>query len=144
MGYSQCRFSELSAIIDRNYSRLHPKGRPREAGRGANVSYYLIHTTYPILFIAVLARQLCLPIPAMLFLLSGGALAGSGKLSFEEPPRAARVLTIAMFIDSCATSISTRILAGAFKLTPIKGEMKAAPHCYTRSARSSSLPISRF
>jgi membrane protein DedA with SNARE-associated domain len=46
------------------------------------VSYYLVHTTYPILFIAVLARQLCLPIPAMLFLLSGGALAGSGKLSY--------------------------------------------------------------
>jgi membrane protein DedA with SNARE-associated domain/rhodanese-related sulfurtransferase len=46
------------------------------------MSYYLIHTTYLILFIAVLARQLCLPIPAILFLLSGGALAGSDKLSF--------------------------------------------------------------
>src|SRR5277367_2711329 len=46
------------------------------------MSYYLIHTTYPILFIAVLARQLCLPVPALLFLLSGGALAGSGHLSF--------------------------------------------------------------
>lgn len=45
------------------------------------MSYYLIHTTYLFLFIAVLARQLCLPIPANLFLLSGGALAGSGKLS---------------------------------------------------------------
>jgi membrane protein DedA with SNARE-associated domain/rhodanese-related sulfurtransferase len=46
------------------------------------MGYYLIHTTYPILFVAVLARQLCLPVPALLFLLSGGALAGSGKLSF--------------------------------------------------------------
>ena len=46
------------------------------------MSYYLIHTTYLILFIAVLARQLCLPVPAILFLLSGEALAGSGKLSF--------------------------------------------------------------
>jgi membrane protein DedA with SNARE-associated domain len=46
------------------------------------VSYYLVHTTYPIVFVAVLARQLCLPIPAVLFLLSGGALAGSGKLSY--------------------------------------------------------------
>ena len=45
------------------------------------MDYYLIHTTYPILFVAVLARQLCLPIPAILFLLSGGALAGSGKLN---------------------------------------------------------------
>jgi membrane protein DedA with SNARE-associated domain/rhodanese-related sulfurtransferase len=46
------------------------------------MSYYLVHTTYPILFVAVLARQLCLPVPAVLFLLSAGALAGSGKLSF--------------------------------------------------------------
>jgi len=45
------------------------------------MGYYLIHTTYPILFVAVLARQLCLPVPALLFLLSAGALAGSGKLS---------------------------------------------------------------
>lgn len=45
------------------------------------MSYYLIHTTYLVLFVAVLARQLCLPIPAILFLLSGGALAASGKLS---------------------------------------------------------------
>jgi hypothetical protein len=33
------------------------------------MSYYLIHTTYPILFISVFARQLGLPIPAILFLL---------------------------------------------------------------------------
>lgn len=45
------------------------------------MGYYLAHTTYPILFVAVLARQLSLPVPAILFLLSGGALAGSGKLS---------------------------------------------------------------
>lgn len=46
------------------------------------MGYYLVHITYPILFIAVLARQLCLPVPANLFLLSAGALAGSGKLSY--------------------------------------------------------------
>jgi membrane protein DedA with SNARE-associated domain/rhodanese-related sulfurtransferase len=46
------------------------------------MGYYLVHITYPILFLAVLARQLCLPVPAILFLLSAGALAGSGKLSF--------------------------------------------------------------
>ncbi len=46
------------------------------------MSYYLTHTTYLVLFVAVLARQLCLPIPAILFLLSSGALAGSGKLSY--------------------------------------------------------------
>jgi membrane protein DedA with SNARE-associated domain len=46
------------------------------------MSYYLTHITYPILFVAVLARQLCLPVPAILFLLTGGALAGAGKLNF--------------------------------------------------------------
>ena len=46
------------------------------------MGYYLVHTTYPILFVAVLARQLCLPVPALLFLLSAGALAGSRRLSF--------------------------------------------------------------
>jgi membrane protein DedA with SNARE-associated domain/rhodanese-related sulfurtransferase len=43
---------------------------------------YLLHITYPILFVAVLARQLCLPVPALLFLLAGGALVGAGKLNF--------------------------------------------------------------
>lgn len=47
------------------------------------MNYYLAHTTYPIIFVAVLARQLCLPVPAILFLLAGGALAGTGKLSFS-------------------------------------------------------------
>jgi membrane protein DedA with SNARE-associated domain/rhodanese-related sulfurtransferase len=46
------------------------------------MNYYLTHITYPILFVAVLARQLSLPVPALLFLLSGGALVGSGKLNF--------------------------------------------------------------
>lgn len=46
------------------------------------MNYYLSHITYPIIFIAVLARQLCLPVPAILFLISGGALAGSGKLNY--------------------------------------------------------------
>jgi membrane protein DedA with SNARE-associated domain len=45
------------------------------------MSYYLAHITYPILFVAVLARQLDLPVPALLFLLAGGALAGAGKLN---------------------------------------------------------------
>jgi membrane protein DedA with SNARE-associated domain/rhodanese-related sulfurtransferase len=46
------------------------------------MSFYLLHTTYPILFLSVFARQLCLPVPAVLFLLAGGALAGVGRLSF--------------------------------------------------------------
>jgi membrane protein DedA with SNARE-associated domain len=42
---------------------------------------YLLHTTYPILFLSVLAEQLCLPVPSSLFLMSAGALAGTGRLS---------------------------------------------------------------
>jgi membrane protein DedA with SNARE-associated domain/rhodanese-related sulfurtransferase len=54
------------------------------------MGYYLIHTTYPILFVSVFARQLSLPVPAVLFLLTGGAMAGSGQLSFS------RVLLVAI------------------------------------------------
>ena len=46
------------------------------------MNYYLLHITYPILFLSVFGRQLCLPVPALLFLLSAGAMAGAGKLSF--------------------------------------------------------------
>jgi hypothetical protein len=46
------------------------------------MSFYLLHTTYLILFLSVFARQLCLPVPAVLFLLFGGASAGTGRLSF--------------------------------------------------------------
>jgi membrane protein DedA with SNARE-associated domain/rhodanese-related sulfurtransferase len=59
----------------------HCIGTPA-VGNELQVSYYLLHTTYPILFISVLARQLCIPVPAILFLLSAGALAGIGRLSF--------------------------------------------------------------
>ncbi len=46
------------------------------------MNYYLLHITYPILFLSVFGRQLCLPVPALLFLLSAGAMAGAGKLGF--------------------------------------------------------------
>ena len=42
---------------------------------------YLARHGYPVLFATVFARQLCLPVPAILFLLAGGALAGNGKLN---------------------------------------------------------------
>lgn len=51
-------------------------------GKWPGMNYYLLHTTYPILFLSVFARQLCLPVPAILFFLAGGALAGTGRLSF--------------------------------------------------------------
>jgi len=36
---------------------------------------------YSVLFVSVFARQVCLPVPAILFLMAGGALAGNGRLS---------------------------------------------------------------
>jgi hypothetical protein len=45
------------------------------------VHFLAIHA-YSLLFISVLARQACLPVPANLVLLAAGALAGSGKLNF--------------------------------------------------------------
>jgi len=43
---------------------------------------FLAKHGYWILFISVLGRQACLPVPANLLLLAEGALAGLGKLSF--------------------------------------------------------------
>ncbi len=42
---------------------------------------YLARHGYPVLFASVFARQLCLPIPAILFLLAAGAMAGNGRLN---------------------------------------------------------------
>src|SRR6516165_11780134 len=42
---------------------------------------FLVKHGYSVLFAAVFARQMCLPVPALLFLIAAGALAGSGRLS---------------------------------------------------------------
>jgi membrane protein DedA with SNARE-associated domain/rhodanese-related sulfurtransferase len=42
---------------------------------------FLAQHGYWLLFVSVLARQACLPVPANLILVAAGALAGSGKLS---------------------------------------------------------------
>jgi len=42
---------------------------------------YLARHGYPVVFATVFARQLCLPVPAILFLLAAGALAGNGRLN---------------------------------------------------------------
>jgi membrane protein DedA with SNARE-associated domain/rhodanese-related sulfurtransferase len=42
---------------------------------------YLARHGYPVVFATVFARQLCLPVPALLFLIAAGALAGNGKLN---------------------------------------------------------------
>jgi len=40
---------------------------------------YLVKHGYSVLFASVFASQMCLPVPAMLFLFAAGALAGSGR-----------------------------------------------------------------
>lgn len=42
---------------------------------------HLVRLTYPILWLAVFARQLCLPVPAILFLMMAGALCERGELN---------------------------------------------------------------
>jgi membrane protein DedA with SNARE-associated domain/rhodanese-related sulfurtransferase len=42
---------------------------------------FLLNHGYSALFASVFARQLCLPVPSILFLLAAGALAGSGRLT---------------------------------------------------------------
>ena len=44
-------------------------------------SSHLPLLTYPAILIAVFASQMCLPVPAVLFLMTAGALGASGKLS---------------------------------------------------------------
>jgi membrane protein DedA with SNARE-associated domain/rhodanese-related sulfurtransferase len=44
-------------------------------------SSHIPYLTYPAILVAVFARQMCLPVPAVLFLMMAGALGESGKLS---------------------------------------------------------------
>jgi membrane protein DedA with SNARE-associated domain/rhodanese-related sulfurtransferase len=46
-----------------------------------SIVQFLVKNGYPVLFAAVFANQVGLPVPAILFLLAAGALAGSGRLS---------------------------------------------------------------
>ena len=46
------------------------------------MNHYLLLTTYPVLFFAVFANQLSMPVPGVLFLLAAGALCHTGQLSF--------------------------------------------------------------
>jgi membrane protein DedA with SNARE-associated domain/rhodanese-related sulfurtransferase len=41
------------------------------------------HLTYPGIFLAVFARQLCLPVPALLFLVIAGTMASHGQLNLS-------------------------------------------------------------
>lgn len=49
--------------------------------------------TYPAILLAVFARQMCLPVPAVLVLIMAGALGASGKMSL--------VLIVSIGIAGC-------------------------------------------
>ena len=46
------------------------------------MNHYLLLTTYPVLFFAIFANQLSMPVPGVLFLLAAGALCHTGQLGF--------------------------------------------------------------
>jgi membrane protein DedA with SNARE-associated domain/rhodanese-related sulfurtransferase len=63
------------------------------------------HTiTYPMIFLAVFANQLCLPIPSILFLIAAGALAKTGSLNLEG--------VILVGISGCVLADSAWFAAG--------------------------------
>ena len=57
------------------------------------ISQFVVRHGYSILFVALFAHQIGLPIPGPLFLLSGGALAAAGELNF--------IVVVGLTITSC-------------------------------------------
>lgn len=68
------------------------------------MNHYILLTTYPVLFFAVFANQLAMPVPGILFLLAAGALCHTGQLGF------AAVLTLA--ITACLLGDTAWFLIG--------------------------------
>jgi len=58
-----------------------------------DIVQYLMRHGYYVLFLVVFARQLCLPLPGILFLLAAGGLAGAGKLNLA--------VVIALSVSAC-------------------------------------------
>lgn len=48
------------------------------------ITSHSLTLTYPMIFLAVFANQLCLPVPAVLFLMTAGALVASGSLNLAS------------------------------------------------------------
>jgi membrane protein DedA with SNARE-associated domain/rhodanese-related sulfurtransferase len=67
---------------------------------------YLVKHGYYVLFLAVFARQLCLPVPGALFLLAAGAMAGAGQLSLP--------IVIGLSVIACVLADLTWFEAGRF------------------------------
>ena len=68
------------------------------------MNHYIVLTTYPVLFFAVFANQLSMPVPGILFLLAAGALCHTGQLGFTA------VLTLA--ITACLLGDTAWFLIG--------------------------------
>ena len=72
-----------------------------------DIVQFVLKHGYPILFAALFAHQLGLPVPGPLFLLAAGALAAAGKLSLLT------VLGLAIIASILVTGHGTRRVAGA-------------------------------
>ncbi len=68
------------------------------------MNHYLLLTTYPVLFFAVFANQLSMPVPGVLFLLAAGALCHTGQLSYPA--------VLALAIGACLLGDTAWLLIG--------------------------------
>ena len=68
------------------------------------MSHYLLLTTYPVLFFAVLANQLSMPVPGVFFLLAAGALCHTGQLGVPA--------VLALAIGACLLGDTAWFLIG--------------------------------
>lgn len=67
-------------------------------------STHTLTLTYPMIFLAVFANQLCLPIPSVLFLIAAGALAKTGNLNLG--------MAILVSVAACILADSAWFAAG--------------------------------
>jgi len=68
--------------VEHQDCELHPPGfEVPEAVHVNEIVHHLERHSYLLLFACVFARQACLPVPAILFLIAAGALAGNGFLN---------------------------------------------------------------
>lgn len=67
-------------------------------------STHALTLTYPMIFLAVFANQLCLPIPSVLFLITAGALARTGSLNLA--------IVILVGVVACILADSAWFVAG--------------------------------
>jgi membrane protein DedA with SNARE-associated domain/rhodanese-related sulfurtransferase len=92
----------------------------------------IVRITYPFLWVAIFARQLCLPVPAVFFLMTAGALAGRGELKFS--------LILAVSTLGCLTADLIWFEAGrrwGSRIIRLLCSLSADPRFCVQRARSS-------